>query len=224
MPRTSLNPAPTPWQRHVAAWRDCRRCEYAALRRRVVLARGKLPADVLFIGEGPGRSEDVLGEPFVGPAGQLLDDIIGRAGGLGFRLAWTNLVACIPKGTDGEKVGRPDPKCIKACSPRLVDLIRLADPKLIVYVGDDAARWVDKVVPNHGRTAVHVHHPAWLLRRPPASRGVDIQLVEVRLRKAFAALANGTVMRPVPGVPRTEAELARRKQQDIAEFGEELPF
>lgn len=222
MPRSSL--PLTPWRRHVAAWKDCRRCAYAEVRRRVCLARGVLPADVLFVGEGPGRSEDVIGQPFVGPAGQLLDDVVARAGGGQFRLCFANLVGCIPKGTDGEKTGKPDPKAVKACAPRLAELTALADPRLVVLVGDDAQRWFDRVVPDHGRVTVGVRHPAWLLRRPPASRGVDIQQVEARLRRAFVALAAGTVDRPVAGVPRTAAELDRRRQRDVAEFGEELPF
>lgn len=225
MPRKPL-PLAAAWRQHVSEWGECRRCEYAEKRRRVCLARGKLPADILIVGEGPGRSEDVLGECFVGPAGQLLDDIIARAGGGDFRIVFGNLVGCIPKGTDGEKVGRPDPRSVKACGPRLAELTQMARPRLVVLAGDDAQKWFDRVVPDHGIPTVSVRHPAWLLRRPSASRGIDIQLVETRLRKAFTALRDGRLEPPatVPGVPRTRAELDERKRRDVAEFGEELPF
>jgi uracil-DNA glycosylase len=63
----------------------------------VVLCRGRLPCDVLFVGEAPGVSEDVLGRPFVGPAGKLLDTIVERALDGQYDCAMTNLVACIPK-------------------------------------------------------------------------------------------------------------------------------
>ena len=53
-------------------WQNCRRCKLAKFRRNVVWGEGPLPADVLFIGEGPGRSEDLLKRPFIGPSGALL--------------------------------------------------------------------------------------------------------------------------------------------------------
>lgn len=68
----------TPYQLHVQNWVGCTRCPLAAGRKRVCLVRGSLPCDVLFVGEAPGESEDVLGAPFKGPAGRLLDSVIGR--------------------------------------------------------------------------------------------------------------------------------------------------
>lgn len=67
------------FQLHVREWENCTRCPLCETRRNIVLSRGKVPCDVLFIGEGPGESEDVLGAPFVGPAGHLLDHIIERS-------------------------------------------------------------------------------------------------------------------------------------------------
>ena len=89
--------AMTPYQRHREKWKGCERCSLYRGRRSVVLCRGKLPCDVLFVGEAPGVSEDVLGRPFVGPAGKLLDEIVERALDGQYDYAITNLVACIPK-------------------------------------------------------------------------------------------------------------------------------
>src|SRR5688572_27705229 len=69
----------SPWQEHKQRWQGG--CGHVMCSRalNVVLARGDLPCDVLFIGEAPGDSEDVTGNPFTGPAGSLLDDIITQA-------------------------------------------------------------------------------------------------------------------------------------------------
>lgn len=69
----------TPYQLHVSHWKNCTRCPLHEHRCQVVFARGKLPCDVLFCGEAPGQSEDALGQPFMGPAGHLLDQIVGQA-------------------------------------------------------------------------------------------------------------------------------------------------
>lgn len=69
----------TTWLEHVEKWRDCMRCPLSEQRSNIVLARGTVPCDVLFVGEAPGASEDALGQPFVGPAGHLLDQVIERA-------------------------------------------------------------------------------------------------------------------------------------------------
>ena len=66
------------WLDHVEKWKDCQRCPLGQQRSNICLARGTVPCDVLFIGEAPGVSEDTFGLPFVGPAGQLLDQIILR--------------------------------------------------------------------------------------------------------------------------------------------------
>lgn len=67
------------WSVFVERWKDCTACGLCEHRQKVVLARGSVPCDILFIGEAPGESEDCLGQPFVGPAGQLLDRIVRLA-------------------------------------------------------------------------------------------------------------------------------------------------
>lgn len=187
----------TPWQQHVEHWKDCTRCPLHAARVKVVLCRGKLPCDALFVGEGPGESEDVIGLPFVGPAGKLLDFIIGRSLPEEASYALTNVVACIPRDGDGRKSGAPVPEEIEECRPRLLELIKLARPKLIVCVGAVARgqfdpkmyrslKKSDYEVGVRGVTVpvVDVQHPAAILRMNPAHQEMAIRRAEVTIRNA----------------------------------------
>lgn len=207
----------TPWQAHVEKWSDCRRCRLCAGRKRVVLARGSLPCDVLFVGEAPGESEDVVGLPFKGPAGRLLDQIVKEAlnaagcemdsGGQNpdgsfinvwmpadVRVAFTNLVACIPREPDSRhKAVEPLPDEIQACAPRLQEIVRLADPKLIVRVGKLATDWLDpadkKSVKLHKEVAmIDIVHPAAILRMPVAGQGLAVRRAVVMVSDALEVL------------------------------------
>lgn len=98
----------------------------------ICFARGQVPSDIVCIGESPGESENVLGMPFVGPAGELLDDMIERA----FhtfevkpRILFTNNVGCIPRESDGAKAGVPSHEQMELCKPRLQELLIVADGK-----------------------------------------------------------------------------------------------
>jgi uracil-DNA glycosylase len=155
-----------------------------------VLARGNVPADILFIGEAPGQSEDVLGQPFVGPAGKLLDrqiaEAFGNCPGLDLRLCFTNLVCCIPKDETNKKVGEPDKESIEACSARLDEMLVLCRPKLVVAVGDLADKWLvgDGGVLNK----VKITHPAAILRAEIVRQSLMNQKVIVILENAFRDL------------------------------------
>jgi DNA polymerase len=201
----------TPWQQHVERWKDCRACKLCENRQHVVLAKGQLPCDLLLIGEAPGFSEDSDGVPFRGPAGLLLDDIVGEAlsahGRFGWvengqgkrrewisdslRLAWTNLVCCLPLDEDGNKTGQPLPEEIRACSERLVEFVRIADPQLIVCVGSIANDWLnskmlrgitfDKDIP-----MIDITHPGAYLKPGvnPVQKSMGIKKSVVRIRNA----------------------------------------
>lgn len=201
----------SPWRRHVLEWEDCMRCPLSQVRQKVVLARGKLPCDVLFVGEAPGQSEDALGVPFVGPAGHLLDrliaeafeDVVLDAGGITendvsdgrpIRCAFTNVVACIPRGQlAGDKLGQPPDAALLACQPRLVEMVELAQPRLLVAVGKLAADWTApglKRSPKFARAVrrVEVIHPAAILRAPEAARGLMERRNVETLRTAAASI------------------------------------
>lgn len=138
------------WQLHVEKWRDCSECTLCTQRNRIVLGRGQVPADVVFVGEAPGDSEDVIGQPFVGPAGKLLDEVIrlavaGRERTL--RLAFTNLVCCFPKEAKQTDNHQPAYEEIKACAPRLGEFIEVvARPEMVVCVGDLAKDCIGNAV------------------------------------------------------------------------------
>ncbi len=166
----------TPYQHHKIKWSNCQKCVLHKTRRRVVLARGKLPAPVMFIGEAPGASEDVIGKPFVGPAGKLLDTIIDRGIDGQCDYVMTNLVACVPKGDDGNKTGEPSKRCVLACLPRLKEFIRICKPRAIVSVG----RLAGNFIPDYFRRKracvfTEMTHPAAILRMDVSRKGLAIK-------------------------------------------------
>lgn len=175
------------YKTHKAKWIDCKRCVLHERRMNVVLARGQIPCDLLFVGEAPGAGEDVLGKPFVGPAGKLLDKIIAEAMTSGYvfsdkihppRWAFTNLIACIPKGEDGKKVGEPEREHIEACQSRLREFIGIAKPRAIVCVGLHAEKWIPKIW--KGKT-ISIIHPAAILRMDISQKSLAYQRAVVRI-------------------------------------------
>lgn len=177
---------------HVAKWKDCRGCSLCERRNRVVLARGKIPCDVLFIGEAPGESEDALGQPFIGPAGKLLDRLIEQAGGGNYRIAFTNLIACIPRDETGEKVLDPPKEAIDTCQERLIEILRIADPSVVVYVGKASQKHAPEAV-LHSKTfhepyRADIVHPAAILRMDVSQKGLTIQRTVLALENAFGFL------------------------------------
>jgi len=135
---------------------SCENCALCAHRKNVVLGRGKLPADVLFIGEAPGKSEDVLGEAFIGQSGKLLDKLLK-----GFSLTYyiTNTVLCIPLGADGN-IREPQPSEIYRCYPNLKRIVHEVRPKKVCFIGKVAEKYLKPYFPN----AVKITHPAYMLR------------------------------------------------------------
>lgn len=180
----------TPFQHFVERWRSCTACHLHTTRQQVVLCRGTIPAQVLFIGEGPGHSEDSLGEPFVGPAGKLLDDIIAQGIPESITYAITNLVCCLPVDEEtGGKAVEPDDESIKACSVRLIEFVELCRPRLIVCVGKLAKDWLEPGYRYSIRIPrdipqVSIVHPAWILRANVAQRGLAIQRCVVTVQSA----------------------------------------
>jgi len=175
---------PTLYQQHKAKWKDCTRCLLFRKRRRVVLARGKLPCDILLVGEAPGASENVLGKPFCGPAGKLLDYIMLQAWGEDYTsYAITNLVGCMPLDSDRlhkkSKSYEPPLEAVKACWPRLEEFIAIAKPDAIVAVGLLAKKYLAGGQPKYAASIVH---PAAILRADVSQRGLAIQQSIITLR------------------------------------------
>lgn len=186
---------PSPYQLHVLEWENCTRCCYHEQRKRVVLGKGVLPADIFFIGEAPGDSEDVAGDPFVGQSGRHLDGIIAKSGAAKYRCAFSNLTGCIPKTVDGE-LEDPDPECVEICSPRLIEIVEIANPKLIVLVGKQSAEWMDPtykhcIKAGVGIPRVEITHPAAIARAPYVQRSLMAQKCVITIRKAIEQYIEG---------------------------------
>jgi uracil-DNA glycosylase family 4 len=154
------------------------------------------------------NSEDVLGYPFVGPAGQLMDMIIERSIGVQgepWWMAFTNLVACIPKDpADHSKSAQPPKEAIMACQPRLVEFIALCNPRLIVCVGSMARDHLD---PKASKKAPVFHKPLWYVGdKPNGILCADI-LHPAAILRGNVAQQNISVQRSIVGLRNAVFEL-----------------
>jgi uracil-DNA glycosylase len=167
------------WESLEENMRGCDRCGLCQGRTHAVPGVGDHKARWLFVGEGPGRQEDAQGEPFVGPAGKLLDNML-RAMGLdrGINTYIANIVKCRPVGADGRD-RPPTADEIATCMPYLARQIDLIRPDVIVALGKTAAVSLldlpsdtslaslrDKVHHHAGLPLIVTYHPAYLLRQP----------------------------------------------------------
>jgi DNA polymerase len=151
--------------------RTCTDCPLHASRRQSVFGVGDENADWLFIGEGPGAEEDARGEPFVGQAGRLLDNMLAAIGlKRGHDVYIANVLKCRPPGN---RV--PEPLEAARCEPYLLRQIQLIEPKLIVALGKTAASNLLHTEASIGSLRGRLHdfrgtpllvtyHPAYLLR------------------------------------------------------------
>ncbi len=164
------------WRQLIDEIAQCTRCELHRGRTRTVPGTGNRHADWMFIGEAPGEQEDLKGEPFVGRAGKLLDEMILALGYRREQVYITNVVKCRPPGNRD-----PRPEEAAACEPYLIRQIALVRPKIILAVGRIAAQNLLKTKAPLSRLRGKVHnyddiplivwyHPAYLLRNPPAKR------------------------------------------------------
>lgn len=161
-------------QQTVAACTQCGLCQG---RTKTVFGVGAKQAKWLFVGEGPGRSEDLQGEPFVGPAGKLLDNMLSAMGlKRGVNAFIANIVKCRPTDAGGRD-RPPTPAEMAACMPYLARQIELLQPTVIVALGKTAAvalLGADPETPVSklrgsvhryaGRPLIVTYHPAYLLR------------------------------------------------------------
>ena len=163
------------WQDHKLTWEQCHRCVLHHNRTKTVLLRGTIPADVLFVGEAPGISEDNRGYPFVGESGYILQTIIDDCNLVSYAI--TNIVGCLPNNRKlGESLIPPKQEHIAKCSLRIVSLLRLLEPKLIVTVGSiatDALRdhYHNRDIPI---PVISIIHPAAILRMPIVKQNIHI--------------------------------------------------
>lgn len=118
-------------------WGACLRCPLSSLRKQVVFGRGNLDASLVMIGEAPGEQEDKLGEPFVGPAGEMFNKLLAAVGLNRDSLWITNVCLCRPKvNKPGRSNRAPTVEEMQACFPRLYDEMNVVKPKIIVLAGN----------------------------------------------------------------------------------------
>jgi DNA polymerase len=115
--------------------RDCHDCPLKATRTKLVFGAGNADADIMFVGEAPGAREDELGLPFVGPAGKLLDQLLGEIGLERKDVFINNTLMCRPPGNRD-----PLPEEIEECQPFLMKRIELIEPKVICTLGNYATK------------------------------------------------------------------------------------
>ena len=141
--------------------KECRRCELWKTRRNVVIGRGQVPADILFLGEAPGEMEDMLGEPFVGPSGRVLNDLLTLSGLGAYSYYVTNCVMCRPVDPEGGN-REPSGSEIEDCMKHVEVIYETITPKVVVCLGAVALKYYLKRW--KGVEVFHCFHPAFLLK------------------------------------------------------------
>jgi DNA polymerase len=185
------------WPDLAAGVAACKACPLCQQRKQAVLGVGDLNPDWLFVGEGPGAEEDVKGEPFVGQAGKLLDNMLAALGiARGNKVYIGNAVKCRPPGNR-----TPEAAEMAACRPWLERQIALLKPKVIVLLGKAAVHSVlhddSSLASLRGRRydyqgipVVVTYHPAYLLRNLPekAKAWEDLLFARRCLRERLAGV------------------------------------
>ena len=177
----------------------CTRCRLSQGRTQVVYGVGDPSADLMFIGEAPGFHEDRQGEPFVGAAGQLLNQLLGEIGIAREDVYINNTVNCRPPGNRD-----PLPDELEACKPWLDERVALIDPAVVVTLGNWATRYIlgkqvsisrvrGQRFPWSGRTVIPTFHPAAVLHG-----GGQASNQMTALRADFQEIRRALAERPQP--------------------------
>jgi uracil-DNA glycosylase len=208
-PRKSIAPAPeiaaaVPAADRVAALQiirdemgDCTRCALHKGRNKLVFADGDPNARLMFVGEGPGADEDAQGLPFVGKAGQLLNNMIAAMGLKREEVYIANVVKCRPPGNR-----TPEPDEANTCTPFLFRQIDVVRPEVLVALGATAATYLlghrqplaglrGRIHEFRGTKLIVTYHPAFLLRDPRQKKeawaDLQIAMKELGLKRAASS-------------------------------------
>lgn len=173
--------------------RKCRKCGLSRGRNHAVPGEGSLTADLMFIGEGPGRDEDLQGRPFVGEAGKLLTRIIQAMQFKREEVYITNVVKCRPPKNRNPELDEMD-----QCRDYLIRQIEMIQPKIIVTLGNVPTKYLLKT--NTGITSIRgtfqtfgniqvmpTFHPSYLIRRKENKK--EKRMVWEDMQKVMAVLA-----------------------------------
>jgi uracil-DNA glycosylase family 4 len=187
------------WSELKAAVKTCPACPLCKTRTQTVFGVGDEAADWMFIGEAPGAEEDLRGEPFVGQAGKLLDNMLAAIGlNRSENVYIANVLKCRPPGNRN-----PEPLEVAQCTPHLMRQVDLIKPKIIIALGRFAAQSLlatDASIASlrgrlhrfQGVPAIVTYHPAYLLRSLPdkSKAWADLCLARKTMRE-LAIVATG---------------------------------
>jgi DNA polymerase len=170
----AANVATFDWEGLAETVRGCKRCGLHATRTQTVFGVGRRDAELMVIGEAPGAEEDRQGEPFVGPAGQLLNAMLRAIGLRREDVYIANILKCRPPNNRD-----PKPEEAATCTPYLNRQLELLRPRVMLAVGRIASQWLLQTespigrlrgqVTRYGDTGIPLvvtYHPAYLLRSP----------------------------------------------------------
>jgi uracil-DNA glycosylase len=209
--------------------KDCRRCPLHQTRTNVVFGAGDADADLMFVGEAPGRHEDEQGLPFVGQAGKLLDKLLGEIGMARSQVWICNTLKCRPPGNRD-----PQPTEIEACRDFLDRQIELIEPKVICTLGNFSTKLLRAdntgISRLHGQEEVRVIGPRAVRLYPlfhPAAALYTPSTLET-LRADFhripdlIALPMPDQPEPAPEVPEIEEEPEPEPVAAVADPADQL--
>ena len=166
---------------------NCHLCDLAKTRKNVVFGEGNPHAKLMFIGEGPGATEDEMGRPFVGRAGQLLTKMIENVLEIKREDVYiANIVKCRPPNNR-----IPTPEEAKACMPYLLKQIEIINPKILVALGSTSYRYLTndntpiskirgEIVKYNDKILIPTYHPSFLLRNPSKKKEAYQDLLKIK--------------------------------------------
>lgn len=158
--------------------KECKKCELHKNRTNTVFGKGPVDAEIMIIGEAPGREEDIQGKPFVGKAGLKLNEMFSSAGIEAKKVFITNVVKCRPPGNRN-----PESYEMMKCNPYLIRQIDVINPKIIILLGNVALSLVTgeasgitkmrgKFLEYMSYPAIPTFHPAYVIRNQNSEKTV----------------------------------------------------
>tara|TARA_B110000263_G_C15006639_1_gene373069 strand:+ start:70 stop:624 length:555 start_codon:yes stop_codon:yes gene_type:complete len=170
---------------HLTKWKNCDLCSLCSTRSKISLYRGSIPCEALFISDAPGMAEDALGEPFSGSEGYLLNSLLKTAKettGVDAIIGFTYLISCKPEE-------KPLKTSLKACIPRLKEIVELAQPQTIVMVGKLASKQIPELFnSDDAKQFVSIPHPRELIKTPVHIQGLEIKKCQLSINDIFENL------------------------------------
>ena len=199
--------------------KECKECELHEGRTKFVFGSGNAAAELMFVGEAPGKNEDLQGLPFVGRAGKILDDLLGSIGMNRKEVFIANVLKCRPPNNRDPRIDE-----ISTCKEYLFEQINIIDPKIICTLGKYSTQLIldtshgitglrGKVFHRDGRTILPINHPAAVLYNP--SR---IEILQKDFLKIKDLLGSEDRVEPAPADEENNSE-EDNKDDDSRQLG-----